>query len=580
MDKININLDFNNRPDYFLLNPAKETSETKKPTTAQRVTTTLLPLLSLHSKTGAIAHLGAAAYQAYNLTDKPLKESAPQFVYLASTTALAFVAPRLKAIVTITTHVVHLGQHAWNKDWTNAQTDALQITHQVVYVASLFYATPALLALSLSMQACYELYQARQFIKDGLYWEAASYTIVGAVRGYQAIPHAQTAYWDQFGSELDQSTWNEISEKEIRHRSSKELLDVKALLTKHGIQSHQIQNIKFDEAELDYLLFKNMRLEGCDFDDTEIWGCVFDNVQMINCEGGDSTWIYSNFTNSTISECKFKEASIESTSFNKCLIEYNFFVKTYLQDVEFNNTTIDDSSFEKTHFNGIAFNSSTIFCADFIESKLENISFYDSKITNSSDFYKCSFKNSSFASTTIKKSRFEKTSWENIHFSPDSTFYKSDLKDAQFSNVTGLLFHNCKNTQTVWIGTIETLPTMVKIEKFHDGFIGTYREDTKIKLSDALIVSQEVVVNTLMNMAKAAKESRDALESLLFSVRHFAPVNDSRITLSLNDREKEILKKHMLIDANGQIDEVTMMIIWLYSCKMIDTAPTEKKVIS
>lgn len=348
---INLNIDSNRRSDFILHN-----TETIQNETTQRIITIALPFLNLNATTGKIASVGMGVYQTYtSVTNREWG----RLVLTVTTTAYAIFFPLGQLVISNVSQLAVIlydfSTHVRMGLWKESGVDLFKLTHQVIYIFSIFYGTPEAIAFSLLAQAGAEIYQAYQEKRAP---EAFAFLILASLRLYQSTSHLQTLKRNYFGADLNQQQWERLY-YDIRFSrligDPKKGVDIESLLIEKGISSH-IHDIKFNETtELTDFVFKNLRFKNCNFNDTNFEGSSFHHVLAHSCQFKNALWINSVIQNCFFSHSVFTDAAavhsyIKETvffnsdmslfCFNDSFLSHFFAIRSTLCETSFLNATV------------------------------------------------------------------------------------------------------------------------------------------------------------------------------------------------------------------------------------------------
>jgi gamma-glutamyl-gamma-aminobutyrate hydrolase PuuD len=290
----------------------------------QRVADIALPFLSLNPKTAICASVGISIYQssiqipqiASTIKNRKWMDCGKKSFQLGSivaSVAFSFFAPTMHCVVSnalcLTYRVGQLSAHLWQHEWKKGGLVSLQITHQVIHIASLYYGTAAWIVVSLVSQAAFELYQAIEFASAQRKPEAWAFIILAMIRLNTARAKISV------GRSLTQTEWNNIY-SQIKRKSHHAHHDVKSLLTRRGISCY-IQNIDFTEtSDLSKLVFKDLHFQRCNFSGVRFNRSEFYNITANHCNFCGVSWIQSELNRFSFYNCQIKNAALFNSHLN------------------------------------------------------------------------------------------------------------------------------------------------------------------------------------------------------------------------------------------------------------------------
>ncbi len=352
------NIDLNKRTDFIIqsfgaINPHK-------------IVTFALPFLSLNRTASIGASIGLGIYEC------SVHPSAPrghwvQIALTVSSAALSIFCPTGQLLLSNTlfvlAHTNHFIDHLKQRKWQECGIICLKIMHQAVYLASIYYGTPAWIVLSLLSQACTEIHQA---LKQKQAFEMAPLLLLASMRLWKAYSYLPSpsmpppltpqsaspeplvsplrqnncsATFLETNSEpsapkpLTQSDWTTLNSMypQFNTTSAPKPIDLYALLTQHGF-STLIEGIDFtkERALLMDALFRNLQFKDCTFLGVDFSLSRFNHVQMEGCNLQFAIWNRASFCNCTFTGCDFSASSFfnsffENVSFIKCPFSQAFF---------------------------------------------------------------------------------------------------------------------------------------------------------------------------------------------------------------------------------------------------------------
>lgn len=158
----------------------------------QRYISVVLPFLAFHPTTALISSIGIGVHRCYILWQAPTSESPLENPWINGATLISIAAlghfyPLTKLALSST---LMLGTHAHQlyhaKGCYKKSVVLFQLTSQAIYVASVYYGTRTLIALSLLIQALQELAQAYQHHQRSQKPEAIASFLLASIRLFKA----------------------------------------------------------------------------------------------------------------------------------------------------------------------------------------------------------------------------------------------------------------------------------------------------------------------------------------------------------------------------------------------------------
>lgn len=345
----------NKRADYF----NKIISEIS----SERITDIALPFLSLNARAAKASSLGIGAYQAFTIIKKGEwvnRQKLGVLAFIVSNTAFTLLFPAYHFFISnaagVAVKTSELSAHLWKHEWKKSGMASLSVAHQAVYIASIFYATPEWIALSLVAQIFVELYQSVEFASQGKKPEALSRVILAGIRAYYVQEPLKTLHRNYLGEKLTQQTAGALFAELEDLRGAGKTIDVEAHLIQRGISSH-IQGLEFKNFELYRYVFKNMRFYNCKFSYGEFYGVQLYNVSAKRCDFKGTTWIYSIIQNSLFDNCGFKDTA---------------FIASFLGNVTIKNSDLTQ----------VCFNDSILLNFSILRGTLLETSFLNARVVN------------------------------------------------------------------------------------------------------------------------------------------------------------------------------------------------------
>ena len=164
-------IDLNNRPNLILKSFAD--------LNAQRVVLIALPFLALNPTTALVSSLGISFYQGITLWTTTADKTTTgnkwtEAALLISSTALSYFCPLAQLVLSNGVSFASSSYRLWTAEsWQNRGQILLQVSHQSIHLASLYYGTAGWMCASLLSQTGSELIQAGIALKETIQaWRA------------------------------------------------------------------------------------------------------------------------------------------------------------------------------------------------------------------------------------------------------------------------------------------------------------------------------------------------------------------------------------------------------------------------
>lgn len=347
----------------------------------KRVVSIALPFLALYQPLGMISSVLLGAYKAKVSYEN---DNLEELTLTVCSVALSILLPRFGMALT---HAFELGNQAVEILSTRNAKMLPKMVGNVVFIASILYATPAMIAISLLAQAAFELYEARQEWQSGNIPETIAKVALALIRTSQAMPEMKTTYRNWFGKKVTRQVLEQLVKQ--KHSQSEDLvllqmpesgifpawfierprIDIDKILAEHDYSSN-LEGLDFDfETYRTYnfskLHFKNCSFnyttaENCQFEGTTFDHCNMDNFKAIRC-------LFSNavFSNSSLSNALLYTNTIQNSQFIACDM-----TKTCLNDSTINSSKIDHCTLKETNFLGMQIQNSTVSDCDLTDTLL------------------------------------------------------------------------------------------------------------------------------------------------------------------------------------------------------------------
>lgn len=199
---------------------------------------------------------------------------------------------------------------------------------------------------------------------------------------------------------------------DLRKRDFRLAIFKNVTLTNAILDSVNLNNCDFSNAELFGVSFINAKLYNCNF--TE---CQMQRVNLENAKLHDSEFIYTDLTLSSL-----KNANLSFTTHTKSI-----FKGTFMKGAIFIGSEIDLSNFNGAYLRGAEFIGANIKSSNFIGSILDNSCFSASMIENTN------FSFSEFNSTDFQASKLSGLTLNGAFFN-NPLFYGADTNNKEFLN--------------------------------------------------------------------------------------------------------------------------------------------------
>jgi len=363
-----IALDLNRRTD-----PVLDDTSAIQHAAIKRIADIALPFLSLNATAGQIASIGVGLHRSWTILRKPDHEVKDVFeiAQIAGGIAMSVLFPALYYGVSQAAGMAFL---LWDliKDiqsgrYADAGKDLLRIASLLVHIASVFYAMPEMLALSLLSQALTEFCSALSEFNHDRFPEMLAKAALGCIRVWQAAPHVSTLHRNYLGKTLTQEAWQEIYGKidAAKEKGPEGIIDVESYLKEGGISS-RISNIDFrDTKEMTSLFLQNMRFKNCDFT-----GVSFEKSHMHNIS----------FDSSLFQSALWVQSVAQNVHFNDCLLKDSAFVQSLAERISFRGCDLTEMAFNSSSLNGISIDRSKMEQTAFLFSQVRDGSIQNSEL--------------------------------------------------------------------------------------------------------------------------------------------------------------------------------------------------------
>lgn len=336
-----LSIDANRRPD-----PLFQDMTCVDDVLMQRIVDIALPFLNLIPVAAIVSHVALGSIKTWKhfslLPEKKGDISAFTWEWLQgciaiTSIALALFAPpisvlfssAIKLIQDLYTLFIDLHDQQWSKVlWT-----LLSMLQTCVYAASIFYALPEVILLSLLIQIIVELSEAISEFLQGRYPEAAAKCLLALIRIGTAVPHTIELHRNYFGKKV---TKEEFVDVVSEARTEKK--PVQEIFKKHHY-SNRVENLDLSKQvwislEIDHLIF-----DGCEMSDLRSIRCTYRHVTIVR----------SNARNAAFFNNIFDDVSIDASKLRYACFNESFLYRLRIKDSDVKQTsflhaTVKDSS--------------------------------------------------------------------------------------------------------------------------------------------------------------------------------------------------------------------------------------------
>lgn len=343
-------------------------------TQVERVTNIALPFFSLYRPTAIASTIGLGSYKTWkcitelkgSLQRKEWSSSCAKMLelsFVVSSVALIILIPTVGSLLIYGEHLIvdiyGLALAINRRDYREMAVKCLSTTHTLIYLASVLYATPEAILVSLLSQAILELYQARNEFKQGRILEGIAKIVMASIRTYQAVPHAQALQrkWSRTvmtEKEL-QDILSEIQALREQHEGSENDQEMPSVTkVAHKIRTtitpYLIENKSYKGNYLSEQTFSDIHFKNCDFNTTYAKKCQFTDIKFEKCDMDNFTSINSVFTrvlfdNTKISQSAFYASDFNFATFKACNLTASSFHRSRMNQVSIENCKLLETSF-------------------------------------------------------------------------------------------------------------------------------------------------------------------------------------------------------------------------------------------
>lgn len=367
--EINVQIDANQRP-----NPLLEPKDK-----GNRLLNIAIPYLSLYAPTAMLVAIGMGTVKTFesvteiyqsnkagdlNGTAKGMVKGVLVIYSVAGTLLYPTIGTLISNGAQLANDSAQVVFFLYQLELKEAALKALSSAHTIIYLGSILYATPELIAISLLSQAAFEAYKASDHLFKGEYLEAIANIGLACIRSHQARPHLERAQRNMFGEEITQAQFDQLMNEIEMSRQNQQQADnpvrLEALFIRDNL-SNNVRNINFarnaNNTAYDFMNFDNCSFENktitnatysnCSFVNTNLINSVFQSVQFRDCNMKDSIWNYSKLTNVEWYNCdmsgaSFNDAIMNRVLFDKCkLFETSFLCTKAAQSAMVNSDLTD-----------------------------------------------------------------------------------------------------------------------------------------------------------------------------------------------------------------------------------------------
>lgn len=200
--QLEFKLDGNQRPNHLLGKDLKGDSDK----ISHRIFNVAIPFLHLYRPTQIALTISMGTIKCYQILisskDKNVYELGFVILNIGLTVLKPTFAIYLSQGLNIVEKISHLSEtllqnkmESWNaKTKETLQSDVISLLSSVVYISSIYFATPGIIAISLISQGLFELQLGYKEYKRGRYLEACVNTLLAGIRFHQSIPHSKQSY--------------------------------------------------------------------------------------------------------------------------------------------------------------------------------------------------------------------------------------------------------------------------------------------------------------------------------------------------------------------------------------------------
>jgi gamma-glutamyl-gamma-aminobutyrate hydrolase PuuD/uncharacterized protein YjbI with pentapeptide repeats len=425
-------LDLNKR-----LDPMLQTVDHLRNQDIQRIANLAIPFLNLYHPTSIAVSLGLGATQVWTLGSQIITDSGQgewrsmarhsfHLALVVSSIALSILMPVASVVLSSTSQmassIYQLGCHLRNGKLVEAAKVLTHLANQLIYLASVLYATPELLFASLLAQACIELYRCYQeWQSEGHAPESLASLLMAFLRLYQASVHAQTLHRNYFGHQIGQEDIKVILADIDRQKKEhpERLVDFEKILIDHYYSS-KIRHVSFSEEtrDLSHLFFQNVSFKDCDFKHVDFTSSLFNRVWTKDCHFSGANFHHVFFNAFEARNCNFMGTSLLGSIWENCNIyscdmtnvqgENASFGRTY-----FKETTLNKANFYEASFKKIAFDHCQIGDSNFADTVMQQVKFdhsqleftaFNSAVIDHSHFATCQLNETCFFDAQVSQS--------------------------------------------------------------------------------------------------------------------------------------------------------------------------------
>lgn len=364
---LQIHVDTNQRP-----NPLLESEQRRN-----RYLNIAIPYLCLYAPTALLVSIGTGSTKTWAILKEiyshgkrgEWKEGGKEVVHCAlvvGSVAGSILYPTVGSLIShgaqLANDAAQMTLYFYHEQYDQAAWKAVSSLHTVIYLGSIVYATPALIALSLLSQAAFEAYKASKDLSRENYLEAIANIGLALIRANQARPHVERAKRNFFGTRINQAQFNLLmNQMEARRQSNpQEPIQLEAEFIRQNY-SNNIQGITF-ARNMSNQVYDNMNFDDCSFEKINL-----NNVKYNNCSFKNTNLIQSIF---------------ETAIFNGCNMEGSLWNHASLKNVKWINCNMTGANFNDAVINNVLFQKCKMFETSFLCSKAANSSMLDSDLTD------------------------------------------------------------------------------------------------------------------------------------------------------------------------------------------------------
>jgi gamma-glutamyl-gamma-aminobutyrate hydrolase PuuD/uncharacterized protein YjbI with pentapeptide repeats len=405
---VSIQLDPNQRP-----NPVWANVSFLKPENVKRAAEIAIPFLSFHQGASQLLAVGSAIGQSWEIltnheeenTSKRLGKLAIVVVSVAMTVFYPGVGLAVTYSYVVAVDVYGLAKHLSSGEYREAGKRGLKLLSTAVYLGSIIYQAPALIAASLLIQGLHEFYRSYQEYQKGKRSpECIANLCLGLIRLYMAKAHISRAYREVFGKKLTQEAWDEMiqtikkeaakpnkkSEEKVLSQNKNPLSDQSHCTEEISQQQKQksLSQRGWEAIETRLFDFWATWFGKADLEQYLIEGNYSSKIQHIHLTETEALNIVSirniRFEECDFSEGEFRESSLENVQFNRCLLRQARFIETYIRNCRIIGSDLTEAVFYRIRAHNFTILHSDLSSACFNDSLLKKVRIISSTLFGAS----------------------------------------------------------------------------------------------------------------------------------------------------------------------------------------------------